>query len=91
MYHGGVELTVPLGLPDELGVSGRLFTEMGGLSTVSPSSTNVFDSATPRASIGAGVGWISPFGPINVDMGWAFLKEDLDETEVLRFNFGTRF
>ena len=91
MYHGGVELTVPLGLPDELGINGRLFTDVGSLFTVSPSSSNVLDSAGPRASVGAGVGWVSPFGPINVDLGWAVLKEDLDETEVFRINFGTRF
>ena len=91
IYHGGIELTMPLGLPDELGINGRLFTDVGSLFTVSPSSSNVVDSASPRASVGAGVGWVSPFGPINVDLGWAFLKEDLDETEVFRLNFGTRF
>ena len=81
IYHGGIELTMPLGLPDEFGINGRLFTDVGSLFTVSPSSSNVIDSANPRASVGGGIGWVSPFGPINVDLGWAFLKEDLDETK----------
>ncbi len=90
-YHGGLQLRVPLGLPDELGISGRVFTDFGSLGSVSPSDSNVFDSGSLRASVGAGVGWMSPFGPINVDLGWAVLKEDLDEDELFRINFGTRF
>lgn len=91
MYSGSLQLVLPLGLPDELGISGRVFSDFGSLGTVNPSDTNVFDEASIRASIGAGVGWTSPFGPINVDFGFPVMKESLDETETLRMNFGTRF
>ena len=55
------------------------------------SNSNVFDSASLRASVGGGFGWISPFGPINIDLGFPVLKEDIDITETFRVNFGTRF
>ncbi len=91
MYSGSLQLKMPLGLPEELGVSGRIFSDFGSLGTVNPSDANVFDEASIRASVGAGVGWNSPFGPINIDFGFPVLKESLDETETIRVNFGTRF
>ena len=30
-------------------------------------------------------------GLMNIDFGWAFIKEDYDKTELMRINFGTRF
>ena len=91
MYSGTVQLTMPLGLPDELAINGRIFSDFGSLGTVSPSSSAVFDEASLRASLGAGLGWTSPFGPINLDMGFPIMKESLDIKEVIRVNFGTRF
>ena len=91
VYNGSFQATFPLGLPQELGVTGRLFSDFGSLGSVSPSDSNVFDSGSVRLSIGAGIGWISPFGPINLDFGYPLMKESLDETELIRLNFGTRF
>lgn len=91
IYNGTVQLTFPLGLPSEFGVSGRLFSDLGSLGSVSPSNSNIQDTASVRASAGAGIGWISPFGPINVDFGVPIVKESFDKTELLRVNFGTRF
>ena len=84
-------MRMPLGLPDELAIAGRLFSDFGSAGGVNPSNTAVFDSSSLRASIGAGLGWQSPFGPINIDIGFPILKEELDETEKFRLNFGTRF
>ncbi|MCS5605975.1 MAG: BamA/TamA family outer membrane protein, partial [Alphaproteobacteria bacterium] len=44
-----------------------------------------------RLSIGVGLSWRSPFGPIRIDMAQAVLKEDFDKDEFFRFSFGTRF
>jgi outer membrane protein insertion porin family len=90
-YNGSAQLQFPLGLPDELGISGRIFSDFGSLGEVNPSDANIKDSGSIRVSAGTGVGWISPFGPINIDFGWALAKEDYDKTETMRFNFGTRF
>ena len=84
-------MTFPLGLPNELGISGRVFSDFGSLGSVSPSNANIQDSGKVRLSVGSGLGWQSPFGPINVDFGFPLIKESYDKTERFRLNFGTRF
>lgn len=91
MYTGGVEVSVPLGLPQELGISGKAFTDMGSLMSVNPSGVNVVDEGSLRASAGVGVTWVSPVGPVSLDFAQAFMKENYDQTEVMRVNFGTKF
>ncbi|XKG57815.1 outer membrane protein assembly factor BamA [Caenispirillum salinarum] len=91
--NGSIEMRMPLGLPEELGVTGKVFTDFGviGEPEVS-SSTGQFDhSSSIRASVGIGFIWKSPVGPINIDLAQPVLKEDFDETELFRLNFGTRF
>ncbi|MBF0372668.1 MAG: outer membrane protein assembly factor BamA [Alphaproteobacteria bacterium] len=92
MFSGTVELTVPLGLPPELGLTGRVFTDLGSIGETDETVTaGLSQSTSIRSSIGAGVKWRSPVGPINVDLGLPILKEDFDKTEIFRLNFGTRF
>jgi outer membrane protein insertion porin family len=90
-YAGTAELRFPLGLPDDLGVSGATFVDAGSLWGLDDSGAGINDKNSLRASAGFGVAWASPFGPIRLDFARAFLKEDFDETELIRFNFGTRF
>ena len=91
MYSGTAELAFPLGLPSEFAITGRIFSDVGSSGKISPSGTTVSDTASLRASVGTGISWISPFGPIGVDIGFPVLKESIDETETFRINFGTRF
>jgi outer membrane protein insertion porin family len=91
MYRGSTELTFPLGLPEELGLAGKLFTDIGSVGKLSPSGSDVHDTGSLRVSVGTGVTWVSPFGPIAVDFGVPVIKEDFDEDENVRVNFGTRF
>ena len=91
LYSGSTQLIFPLGFPSELGISGRLFGDFGGIGEVNPTNSNIKDSGGLRVSAGTGIGWVSPFGPINVDLAWALKKESYDKTELLRFNFGSRF
>lgn len=91
MYGGGVELNFPLGLPDELGVSGKMFSDFGSAGKVSPNSSDINDTGSMRVSVGTGITWISPFGPIAFDFGVPVVKEEFDEDETVRVNFGTRF
>ena len=88
---GTVELSFPLGLPEEFGITGALFTDVGTLTEVDNTGSSIADDPSLRASIGTGVNWRSPFGPIRIDLSQAILKEEYDETEVFRFSFGTRF
>jgi outer membrane protein insertion porin family len=49
------------------------------------------NSAKPRLSVGFGVNWISPFGPLRIDLAKALLKQDGDNTKLFSFNVGTQF
>ena len=46
---------------------------------------------TVRSSVGAGVIWDSPFGPIRVDYAFPLSKDPNDRTQELRFSGGTKF
>ena len=90
-YVATAELRFPLGFARELGVLGRVFTEVGTLSEIDVSGPNLQDSSNPRVSAGFGISWRSPFGPIRVDIAQPIIEEDFDESELFRFRFGTRF
>jgi len=92
MFVTTTELTFPIGFPDELGVSGKAFTMIGSVwDAPEKGQANVADDIAPRASIGVGVAWKSPFGPIRLDLAKAIVKKDYDQTQIFHFSFGTRF
>ena len=49
------------------------------------------NSPKPRLSIGVGVNWISPFGPLRIDLAKALLMQEGDDTKLFSFNVGTQF
>ena len=85
------ELNFSLGLPEDLGVGGLLFGDIGTLFKASETGTNVKDDIKLRASAGVGVSWQSPFGPVKIYLSKAFLKESFDKIETFRFSFGTTY
>jgi len=91
MYAGSLQLDFPLGLPEEFGVTGRVFTDIGSVGQLSPTTSFVDDTGSLRMGVGTGVSWTSPFGPIGIDLSLPVIKEDFDITEAFRLNFGTRF
>jgi outer membrane protein insertion porin family len=91
LYTGSAELRFPLGLPEELRIFGRTFIDAGTLYDSDAKGPQVEDSDELRAAGGIGVSWLSPLGPISLDWAQAFLKNEEDETEAFRINFGTRF
>jgi len=90
-YSGTTELKFPLGLPEEMGINGATFMDVGSLWKVDDTGPGVVDNNSPRLAVGVGVMWASPFGPIRIDFAHALAKEDADLTENVRFSFGTRF
>ena len=105
-WVGSVTLGVPLGLPKELGITGRIFSDFGTLwgndqknivltpaqlATTGGVQPSVFDSPAIRASIGIGFSWASPVGPIRLDLAAPIKKESVDQTQFFRISFGTRF
>ena len=90
-YRTTVGVTFPLGLPNEFGLRGRLFTDAGSLSENDSRFSTLTDTGSVRMSIGTGILWDSPFGPVNLDLAQALVKEDFDKTELFRFSFGAKF
>ena len=89
---GTAEVSFPVGLPEEFGIRGALFTDFGTLFDAPSGGAAVFrDDASLRASVGASVLWTSPLGPLRFDFAEAVLKESYDKTEFFRFSLGTRF
>ena len=91
LYAATLEMTFPTGLPDEFGVGGRVFTDLGSSGKLSPINATTRDVDSLRMGMGAGITWESPFGPLGIDLAIPLLKEDFDRTEYVRVNFGTRF
>ncbi|HEX3952499.1 MAG TPA: outer membrane protein assembly factor BamA [Stellaceae bacterium] len=105
-YVGSVSLGVPLGLPKELGITGRVFSDFGTLwsndqknLTLTPAQListggiqpSIQDTAAIRASAGVGVAWKSPVGPIRLDLALPIKRESFDKTQFFHVSFGTRF
>ncbi|WP_373088423.1 BamA/TamA family outer membrane protein, partial [Sneathiella sp.] len=85
------ELRFPVGLPQEYGVLGRTFIDVGTLTGIDDNDPGISDNAAPRASVGVGLNWVSPFGPIQINVAYPILKDEYDKDEVFQLDFGTRF
>ena len=86
-----IELGFPTGLPKDLGLSMLVFHDVGTAWGTDNSGPTIRNSTKLRASAGVGFKWQSPFGPIRVDLGYPYLKDKEDDTELFRFSFGTKF
>ena len=86
------EVQFPLGLPKELGIKGKVFSDAGFIGKPDGYDASTMDySSKMRMSAGTGIMWQSPMGMINLDFAWPIMKEDFDETKVFRLNFGKAF
>ena len=90
-YSLSGELGFPLGVGDELNLRGAVFADAGSLTDIDATGPDLLDEASPRLSVGVGINFRSPIGPIRLDFSRALIKEDFDRTEDFRFSFGTRF
>jgi outer membrane protein insertion porin family len=61
--------------------------------TPAPGFKEVFlgNSARPRISVGIGVNWVSPFGPLRLDLAKAITFQKGDDPKLFTFNVGTQF
>jgi outer membrane protein insertion porin family len=85
------EFRFPLPVPQELGLLGRAFVDIGALSDTPVTGPGVIDDGAPRVGAGVGLSWRTPIGLINIDLAQAVVKKSYDNTQLLRFGFGTRF
>jgi outer membrane protein insertion porin family len=86
-------------IPKEVGIKGAIFADAGSLWNYrGPTSWNVtgetitpMDTSAVRASVGVGLIWNSPFGPLRFDYSVPVLKEGYDRVQQFRFGGGTKF
>ena len=82
------ELYLPLpGTGNDRTLRWFAYTDVGNVWAVSDKMT--FDSL--RASVGLGVSWVSPVGPLKVSYGSPIKKEPTDRIQRLQFQLGTAF
>ncbi len=68
---------------EQYGLRGVTFFDVGN-------SFNSFNLSEFRRSVGFGVRWLSPFGPVRVELGFAMNKQPGDETSVIGFSIGAQ-
>lgn len=86
------ELTFPIGLPKEVGIKGKVFSDIGVIGKPDNFDSAQIDySSQPRAAVGTGILWQSPMGMINFDFSYPIVKNSRDKTRVFRLNFGKGF
>jgi len=91
-WISSAEVTFPLGLPKELGIRGAVFFDMGSLWNPGKSDANtVSTESKTRMSVGFGVSWASPFGPLRIDYAIPIKKEKTDKEERILVGFETGF
>ncbi len=96
-YRFSGELNFPVGLPEELNVTGAAFVDMGSVwgVTLKRSSNYTKDrfhnDKSLRASAGLGVIWVTRFAPIRIDWALPIKKKSYDDTQRFHIKFSTHF
>ena len=96
IWTQSTELRFPLPLSPDLGLTGRVFADVGSLSGLSTKTRSgqtiaVANDSSPRLGAGVGISWRTPFGLINLDIAPVVVKKHYDQAQFFRFGFGTRF
>lgn len=99
-WGASLELQMPFWfLPKETGLKGAVYADAGGLydykgptSWAQTGETLVYDPGNQvRSSVGVGLIWASPFGPLRFDYAVPLTKGPNDRVQQFRFGGGTTF
>ena len=99
LYWGAsAELQTPLYfLPKEIGMILATFADAGslwdyrGITSFENQTMDVADDNFVRTSVGIGIIWDSPLGPLRFDLAYPLTKKSYDRTQIFRFSGGTKF
>ena len=81
--------TLPQILPNAQNIEVVSFLDVANLWGVDDNSLD--DGSKIRSSIGLGIDWFTPVGPLNFSLSHPISKSSTDQTERFRFNLGTTF
>ena len=89
------EAEFPLGLPEELGIRGGLFYDIGNLWDLDGANTTggtiVGEGGSFRQVIGLSIFWDTPIGPLRFNFTHALSKETFDNEQTFDFTLSTTF
>jgi outer membrane protein insertion porin family len=83
--QGNIELLIPI--VKQLNIKGVLFFDIGNAFI----EEDPIDLLALRQSIGFGVRWISPIGPLRFEWGFPLHPRDDEQSQVFEFGIGTFF
>ncbi|MDO9524419.1 MAG: BamA/TamA family outer membrane protein, partial [Gemmobacter sp.] len=89
-----LEAEFPIGLPEEYGVKGGLFFDVGsvwGLDDTAGINLAGSDKLELRSSIGASIFWDTPIGPLRFNFAKAIKKQAYDKEQVFDLTISTKF
>ena len=88
-FYTSFSSTIPNGLPDKWNAITNVFLDAANVWGVDDNSTD--DSNKLRSSIGVGISWISPIGPIGFSYAEPISKKSTDDIEQFNFKIGSVF
>lgn len=89
------EAQFPIGLPDEYGLTGGAFFDVGSIwgldNTAGAGGLEIDDSMNVRAVVGLSLFWTTPIGPLRMNFAKPIKKEDYDEEQPFDLTLSTKF
>ena len=73
-------------ISEEVGLQGVLFADMGNV--FDETELNLLDVTEWRYGVGGGVLWFSPFGPLQVVLGFPINPLSIEDSPVFEFSVG---
>ena len=86
----GFSSTLPMILPTVQNADFQFFVDAGNVWGVDYNSA-LDESNKIRSSVGIGVNWYTPVGPLSLTLAEPITKASTDKTQSLQFNLGTTF
>jgi len=86
------ESEFPLGLPEEYGISGGVFYDIGSLWSLDQSNANVInEDFAARSVVGASIFWKTPVGPLRFNFTKALSNVAGDREQTFDLSISTKF
>ena len=93
-FNSSAELSFPL--IERVKMRGVLFVDYGVIrgriaNVTAPGIVDYIDGRISRYSVGAGIEWVTPMGPLQLIFAKPLKKQDGDDTSTFEFTIGQRF
>ncbi|MDQ2092877.1 outer membrane protein assembly factor BamA [Rhodobacteraceae bacterium 10Alg 79] len=86
------EAQFPLGLPEEYGISGGVFYDIGSVWGLDATNGNtLYDDFSARHVAGVSMFWTTPLGPLRLNWSKALKKEAQDKEQQFELTISTEF